>query len=152
MRSTAWRLVSPSWPQSLPEGRSTEAPSVRPWGWAHAGGRPGSAVAAGRTSGFTSSVRSSGRRSEPASTACWLAATKHDHEHETRMKAVVQDRYGLDALRLEDIDVPVAAGGAVLVRVQAPGGKPPAVHAARGVPYAARMALCVRGPSPQVPG
>ncbi len=37
-------------------------------------------VAAGRTSGSTSSVRSSGQRSEPASTACWSAARKHDDE------------------------------------------------------------------------
>jgi NADPH:quinone reductase-like Zn-dependent oxidoreductase len=57
------------------------------------------------------------------------------------MKAVVQDRYGLDALRLEDIAVPVAADGAVLVRVRAAGVNPLDWHAARGVPYVARMAM-----------
>ena len=68
------------------------------------------------------------------------------------MKAVVQDRYGLDALRLEDIDVPVAAGGAVLVRVQAAGVNPLDWHAARGVPYVARMAMGMPGPKPRVRG
>ena len=68
------------------------------------------------------------------------------------MKAVVQDRYGLDALRLEDIDVPVAADRAVLVRVRAAGVNPLDWHAARGVPYVARMAMGMPGPKPRVRG
>ncbi len=72
--------------------------------------------------------------------------------HEVRMKAVVQDRYGLDALRLEDIAVPVAADGAVLVRVRAAGVNPLDWHAARGVPYVARMAMGMPGPKPRVRG
>ena len=68
------------------------------------------------------------------------------------MKAVVQDRYGLDALRMEDIDVPVAAGRAVLVRVRAAGVNPLDWHAARGVPYVARMAMGMPGPKPRVRG
>jgi NADPH:quinone reductase-like Zn-dependent oxidoreductase len=68
------------------------------------------------------------------------------------MKAVAQDRYGLDALRLEDIDVPVAADGAVLVRVRAAGVNPLDWHTARGVPYVARMAMGMPGPKPRVRG
>jgi len=68
------------------------------------------------------------------------------------MKAVAQDRYGLDALRLEDIDVPVAADGAVLVRVRAAGVNPLDWHSARGVPYVARMAMGMPGPKPRVRG
>jgi NADPH:quinone reductase-like Zn-dependent oxidoreductase len=68
------------------------------------------------------------------------------------MKAVAQDRYGLDALRLEDIDVPVAADGVVLVRVRAAGVNPLDWHAARGVPYVARMAMGMPGPKPRVRG
>jgi len=68
------------------------------------------------------------------------------------MKAVAQDRYGLDALRLEDIDVPAAADGAVLVRVRAAGVNPLDWHSARGVPYVARMAMGMPGPKPRVRG
>jgi NADPH:quinone reductase-like Zn-dependent oxidoreductase len=68
------------------------------------------------------------------------------------MKAIVQDRYGLDALRLEDVDVPVVGDGDVLVRVQAAGVNPLDWHFARGVPRVARLSMGRQGPKPRVRG
>ncbi|HSS95149.1 MAG TPA: NAD(P)-dependent alcohol dehydrogenase [Candidatus Dormibacteraeota bacterium] len=68
------------------------------------------------------------------------------------MKAIVQDRYGLDALRLEDLDIPVAGGGDVVVRVRAAGVNPLDWHFARGVPRVARVSMGRPGPKPRVRG
>jgi len=72
----------------------------------------------------------------------------------TRMKAIVQDRYGepADVLRLEEIAKPAVKDGEVLVRVQAA-----SIHVGdwilvRGVPYIARMAVGMSKPNNRVPG
>jgi len=72
----------------------------------------------------------------------------------TRMKAIVQDRYGEPAavLRLEEIAKPAVKDGEVLVRVQAA-----SIHVGdwilvRGVPYIARMAVGMSKPNNRVPG
>src|SRR4029077_17482487 len=72
----------------------------------------------------------------------------------TRMKAIVQDKYGDSAavLELQDIAKPVVKEGEVLVRVRAA-----SVHVGdrilvRGVPYIARMAVGISKPKNRVPG
>ena len=56
------------------------------------------------------------------------------------MKAVVQDGYGsVDALRLEDIDLPVIGDDEVLVRVRAAGVDPGVWHLMAGRPYLVRL-------------
>jgi NADPH:quinone reductase-like Zn-dependent oxidoreductase len=72
----------------------------------------------------------------------------------TRMKAIVQDKYGEPeaVLRLEEIDKPVVKDGQVLVRVRAA-----SVHVGdwilvRGVPYVARMATGLPKPKNRIPG
>jgi NADPH:quinone reductase-like Zn-dependent oxidoreductase len=57
------------------------------------------------------------------------------------MKAVVRDAYGsVDALRLAEIDRPVAGDGEVLVRVQAAGLDQGVWHVMTGMPYVMRLA------------
>jgi NADPH:quinone reductase-like Zn-dependent oxidoreductase len=72
----------------------------------------------------------------------------------TRMKAIVQDKYGDPAavLELKDIVRPVVKEGQVLVRVHAA-----SIHVGdrilvRGVPYVARMAVGFSKPKNRVPG
>ena len=63
------------------------------------------------------------------------------------MKAIVQHGYGpAEALRLEEVDKPVAADREVLLRVRAAGVNPLDWHMVRGTPYVARLALGLSGP------
>ncbi len=68
------------------------------------------------------------------------------------MKAVVQDVYGsTDALRFEDIEMPVIGDGEVLVRVRAAGVDPGVWHLMTGRPYLVRlMGMGVRRPKVRV--
>ena len=70
------------------------------------------------------------------------------------MKAVVQDVYGsTDALRFEDIEMPVIGDGEVLVRVRAAGVDPGVWHLMTGRPYLVRlMGMGVRRPKVRVRG
>jgi NADPH:quinone reductase-like Zn-dependent oxidoreductase len=72
----------------------------------------------------------------------------------TRMRAIVQDTYGSpdQVLRLEDVAIPVANDGEVLIRVHAA-----SVHVGdwmlvTGVPYIARPAYGLPKPKSRVPG
>ena len=63
------------------------------------------------------------------------------------MKAIVYHEYGSpDVLRLQDIDVPVAQGDEVLVRVRASSANPADWHFMRGVPYVMRPQSGLRKP------
>jgi NADPH:quinone reductase-like Zn-dependent oxidoreductase len=69
------------------------------------------------------------------------------------MKAIVQHEYGSpDALRLEDVDQPVAAPEHVLVRVHAASVNAADWHAMRGDPKLARLQLGMRRPKAPVRG
>jgi NADPH:quinone reductase-like Zn-dependent oxidoreductase len=69
------------------------------------------------------------------------------------MRAVVQDRYGLDdVLRLDRVPVPEIAGDQVLVRVHAAGLDRGTEHLMTGRPYLLRLAFGVRRPRNPVPG
>ena len=70
------------------------------------------------------------------------------------MKAVVQDVYGsTDALRFEDIEMPVIGDDEVLVRVRAAGVDPGVWHLMTGRPYLVRlMGMGVRRPKVPVRG
>src|SRR5215813_4363315 len=72
---------------------------------------------------------------------------------ETRMKAIIQDRYGPpSALQLRDIDRPVPAAGEVLVRVRAAAVNALDWHFVRGDPYLARLSLGLRRPAVPIRG
>src|SRR5262252_8504201 len=80
-------------------------------------------------------------------------ATLQRTAEETRMKAIVQDRYGPpSALRLREVDRPVPAAGEVLVRVRAAAVNALDWHFVRGDPYLARLSLGLRRPSIPVRG
>src|SRR5262252_121334 len=80
-------------------------------------------------------------------------ATLQRTAEETRMKAIVQDRYGPpSALQLLEIDRPVPAEGEVLVRVRAAAVNALDWHFVRGDPYLARLSLGLRRPSVPVRG
>lgn len=69
------------------------------------------------------------------------------------MKAIVQDRYGSpDTLELKEIDRPVAADKAVLVRVVAAAVNAYDWHFMRGDPYLARVTMGVNRPKQRVRG
>lgn len=70
------------------------------------------------------------------------------------MRAVVQDGYGTtDRLRLEEVPVPVAGPGELLVKVCAAGIDAGTWHLTTGKPYLMRlMGFGMRGPSPRVRG
>ncbi len=72
----------------------------------------------------------------------------------TRMRAVVQDRYGdADALRLEDTPTPVPGAGEVLLEVHAAGVNRGTWHLMTGLPYLIRlMGFGLRRPARRVPG
>jgi NADPH:quinone reductase-like Zn-dependent oxidoreductase len=74
--------------------------------------------------------------------------------HHAVVRAIVQDEYGSpDVLRLEEIDVPVAGDGELLVRVRASSVHPDVWHAVRGIPFVLRlMGSGVRRPMHRVPG
>ena len=69
------------------------------------------------------------------------------------MKAIVQDRYGpADVLKLEDIDMPVARPGDVLIRVDAASAFIGDWHIMTGTPYAIRLVSGMRAPKQRVRG
>ena len=69
------------------------------------------------------------------------------------VKAIVQDTYGdADVLRLDDIDVPVAGRGEVLLRVHAASLFVGDWHVMTGLPYAIRPKFGLRRPKAQVRG
>jgi NADPH:quinone reductase-like Zn-dependent oxidoreductase len=70
------------------------------------------------------------------------------------MKAIVQGRYGPpgDVLELRDIERPVAADDAALVRVQATTVNPADWHFIRGEPYLMRLQAGLRKPKDTVLG
>ena len=69
------------------------------------------------------------------------------------MKAMIQHKYGpLHALRLSDIDVPIPKGHEVLIRIQAAGLHVGDCFAARGSPFAMRLATGLLKPKYGVPG
>jgi NADPH:quinone reductase-like Zn-dependent oxidoreductase len=72
----------------------------------------------------------------------------------TRMRAVVQDRYGEPeaVLSLQEIAKPVVKDGEVLVRVHAASVHVGDVVLARGLPYLLRLATGPRKPRHRVPG
>ena len=72
----------------------------------------------------------------------------------TRMKAIVQDRYGSprDALKLRQIDQPMVADNEALVRVYAAAVNISDVIFARGLPYLLRLGFGLRRPNRRVPG
>lgn len=58
------------------------------------------------------------------------------------MKAIVQHQYGAaERLRLEEVDMPVAGDGDVLIRVHAAGVNPLDWHYVRGAPFVVRMGM-----------
>jgi NADPH:quinone reductase-like Zn-dependent oxidoreductase len=70
------------------------------------------------------------------------------------MKAIVQDRYGApgDVLSLQEIDGPLVADDALLVRVRATSVNPADWHLMRGNPYVARLQFGLRKPKDAVAG
>lgn len=72
------------------------------------------------------------------------------------MKAVVQERYGgPEALRIAEVERPVAAAGEVVVRVRAAAVNAYDWHIMRGDPYVARLlgsGLGLRGPKARIRG
>jgi NADPH:quinone reductase-like Zn-dependent oxidoreductase len=78
----------------------------------------------------------------------------YDYRPETTMKAIVQDRYGPpDVLRLDEIPVPTAGPGELLVRVRAAGLDPGEWALMTGRPYMIRvMGFGLRAPKLRVRG
>lgn len=74
--------------------------------------------------------------------------------HRTRMKAVVQRRYGSpDHLTLDEIPIPTVGDDEVLIRVQAASVHADVWHIVRGQPYVLRaMGAGLRKPKNPVPG
>jgi NADPH:quinone reductase-like Zn-dependent oxidoreductase len=69
------------------------------------------------------------------------------------MKAIVQRGYGgAEVLRLADVDMPLVADDAVLVRVHAAAANPYDWHIMRGVPYLARLEMGLRQPKNTIAG
>ncbi|HYS34956.1 MAG TPA: NAD(P)-dependent alcohol dehydrogenase [Pseudonocardiaceae bacterium] len=69
------------------------------------------------------------------------------------MRAIVQDEYGEDVLRLDEIDRPEIGDGDVLVRVHAAGVDRGAWHLMTGLPYPIRLAgYGFRAPNTRVRG
>jgi NADPH:quinone reductase-like Zn-dependent oxidoreductase len=95
-------------------------------------------------------MRSREFKSGPATTD----AGDHEVEQRTRMRAIVQDRYGApeDVLKLRVIDKPVPGDGEVLVHVRAAVVSGTDWHLLRGLPYVARIVTGLRRPKNRVPG
>ncbi len=68
------------------------------------------------------------------------------------MKAIVNDRYGLDALRMADVPVPAIEDDEVLVRVRAASVNPADVAMATGNPRIMRLATGLRRPKGRLRG
>jgi NADPH:quinone reductase-like Zn-dependent oxidoreductase len=68
------------------------------------------------------------------------------------VRAAVQDRYGLDALRVDEVADPVPGRDEVLVRVEAAGVDRGTWHLATGLPYVARLGIGLRRPRYRIPG
>ena len=70
------------------------------------------------------------------------------------MKAVVYDGYGApsEVMALEDVEVPTAGDGHVLVRVEATSANPADWHLVRGEPRIARLQIGMRRPKERVLG
>jgi NADPH:quinone reductase-like Zn-dependent oxidoreductase len=69
------------------------------------------------------------------------------------MKAIVHDAYGTaDVLRFEDVDVPVAGSGEVLIRVGAASAFIGDWHLMTGTPYAIRLVSGLRAPKQRLLG
>jgi NADPH:quinone reductase-like Zn-dependent oxidoreductase len=68
------------------------------------------------------------------------------------MKVVVQDEYGSDVLRLEDVETPVAGRGEVLIRVIAASAFIGDWHVITGTPYAIRLVSGLGKPKQRVRG
>lgn len=66
------------------------------------------------------------------------------------MRAVVQDRYGIDELRLEEVDEPALADDGVLVRVRASSVNRAQCYMVSGVPYLGRPQTGLRRPRTRV--
>jgi NADPH:quinone reductase-like Zn-dependent oxidoreductase len=77
-----------------------------------------------------------------------------ESQQRTRMRAIVQDRYGPpeDVLKLDLIDRPAPGDREVLVRVRAAVVGGTDWHLLRGLPYAARLVTGLRKPKNRVPG
>jgi NADPH:quinone reductase-like Zn-dependent oxidoreductase len=76
-----------------------------------------------------------------------------EQQHDTTMKAIVQDAYGPpDVLELRDIDRPVVGTGDVLLRVRAASVFIGDWHIMSGLPYLGRMAFGLRRPTARVRG
>ncbi len=68
------------------------------------------------------------------------------------MRAVVQDRYGLEHLRVAEVSDPTPGPGEVLVRVEAAGIDRGTWHLATGLPLVIRLGFGLRRPRYRVPG
>jgi NADPH:quinone reductase-like Zn-dependent oxidoreductase len=69
------------------------------------------------------------------------------------MRAIVQDRYGPpDILELREVEIPVARGNDVLVRVHATSVHGADWHLIRGLPYVARLESGLLKPKRKTPG
>ena len=89
-------------------------------------------------------------------TAATRPATQHPTRSTTTMRAVVQDRYGIDpdeVLRVAEVPRPAIGDDEVLVQVIAAGVDRGTVHCMTGMPYAMRLAgFGVRSPKAPNPG
>jgi NADPH:quinone reductase-like Zn-dependent oxidoreductase len=68
------------------------------------------------------------------------------------MKAIVQERYGTDVLKLDDIDRPVVTGTDVLIQVRAASLFIGDWHVMTGLPYAIRPKIGLRRPRARIAG
>ena len=68
------------------------------------------------------------------------------------MKAVVRDRYGIDALRIGEVEPPELADDRVLVRLRASSVNRAEWYGVAGVPYVGRPSTGLRRPKQVVPG
>jgi NADPH:quinone reductase-like Zn-dependent oxidoreductase len=68
------------------------------------------------------------------------------------VKAIVQERYGANALELRDVDTPAIGNDGVLVRVHASSVNPADWHFIIGRPLVARAMTGIRRPKQSVPG
>jgi NADPH:quinone reductase-like Zn-dependent oxidoreductase len=80
--------------------------------------------------------------------------TKPEYLSTTRMKAIVQDRYGAPelVLKLDEVDRPAAGDGDVLIRVRATSVNTPDWVTVAGVPYVTRPKSGLWRPSTSVRG
>jgi NADPH:quinone reductase-like Zn-dependent oxidoreductase len=89
-----------------------------------------------------------GKKQQPV----WQLNATHRRK-KADMKAIVQHGYGgADVLHLEEVDTPLVADDAVLVRVHAAAANPYDWHFMRGVPYVARLEMGLRRPRNTIAG